>query len=150
MLIEDLNLLLKKCKMDNLIYTNPFGCVYNDKIYINEREIELNLSYIKEFRLISYKTTRIRFYLFSLAIFFLLLFVYVNIMIFVFIALCFILSCLLFSNKKYCLEIYTTNINDDFIFEIKKKDVNHAKTFVYEVIQYFDQIEFILEINKNN
>ena len=136
--------------MDNLIYTNPFGCVYNDKIYINEREIELNLSYITEFRLISYKTTRIRFYLFSLAIFFLLLFVYVNIMIFVFIALCFILSCLLFSNKKYCLEIYTTNINDDFIFEIKKKDVNHAKTFVYEVIQYFDQIEFILEINKNN
>lgn len=136
--------------MDNLIYTNPFGCVYNDKIYINEREIELNLSYIKEFRLISYKTTRIRFYLFSLAIFFLLLFVYVNIMIFVFIALCFILSCLLFSNKKYCLEIYTTNINDDFIFEIKKKDVNHAKTFVYEVIQYFDQIEFILEINKDN
>ncbi|MFI0426712.1 MAG: hypothetical protein ACH34V_07130 [Flavobacterium sp.] len=132
-----------------LIFNNSFGDLFVDKIYLKDNRIDLDLDYIVKFKI--YYVNQIKLKLFFL--FFSLLALLFSILLIKY--LLFHISCLLliiiiifYDNKKYYLKIKTKNINDDYILSVSKKKLNDAKTFVYEVTNYKEKINFEIQINK--
>ena len=134
--------------METVVFSNQFGDIFDEKIYLKENKIEMYINYIKKFKLYCVYRTKIKFFFLSFSILVLLFSIFFINYLLLFFSFSLFIIVILYDSKKYYLKIKTKNINDDYILTVNKKKVNDAKVFVFEVAKYNKRINFDIEFKQ--